>query len=175
MRSPWDDDPKDAIPDPVSDDLDDLADFTSETWQRRAHDLWLQAVRDGDLRAQASALQVAFRGLKDRHDSEAKKAASAGSSGASEQLVREIQVAVLDHAVAGVEEYHRKYRTLCPCCHSQGDKLRIHRFEKWLAEHDGRAADFASWDKRTPYAMSGTLEHSGGLYAADEVSDSKPN
>jgi hypothetical protein len=36
-----------------------------EVWRTRAHELWLDARTCGDLRAQAAALTVAFRGLRD--------------------------------------------------------------------------------------------------------------
>jgi len=57
---------------PVSLDLgnfvDEMPSYQEELncWATRAHELWLSAAKNGDLRGQASALAVAFRGLQQR-------------------------------------------------------------------------------------------------------------
>jgi hypothetical protein len=55
---------------PVSMDLDnfDLPTYAEEcaVWQTRAHELWLTAAANGDVRGQASALTAAFRALSQR-------------------------------------------------------------------------------------------------------------
>ena len=71
---------------PVSSQLQNVDQPTlieeSEVWRCRAHELWLAAAASGDLRAQAAALQVAFRGLESAQkamEAEAQKAAQAAA------------------------------------------------------------------------------------------------
>jgi hypothetical protein len=69
MISPWDE-PIPASPIPVADDLanDEPMSLSEEAavWQSRAHLLWVSAVKDGNLNAQASALSCAFKSLQNR-------------------------------------------------------------------------------------------------------------
>ena len=176
-KSPWDipdDITIDSVPaDPVSDGLADTPsgpETEAETWRRRAHELWSQARADGNVQGQAAAINSALRHLKADVDA-ATKAASNTQGGISEERRREIEIAALDKIVAATEDHRQKHQTLCPCCHSYGDRLRIARFQKWLDEQDGRAADFAAWNARTPYKMSATSEEKGGSYLDDEIND----
>src|SRR5580704_3691255 len=121
-KSPWDILPDENPDDAVADSVPDLPDFTpqsfakeAETWRARAHVLWASARKDGNLQAQAAALNSAFRGLKDQADAdEAAKAASSNQDGISEETRKKIALDTLDGVAAATEDFYRKHRTLCP-------------------------------------------------------------
>jgi hypothetical protein len=175
-NSPWDDSENAILDDPVSGDPADAPsapESESETWRRRAHELWAQAQRDGNVAGQAAAINSALRHLK--ADAEAATKANANvQGGISEETRKQIQRDALDGAVRAFSEHQQKHRMLCPACHGQGDRLRIRRFEKWLDEQGTKVA-FDDWNVKTPYAMSGTLEEKAGFYLDDEVSTSNTN
>ena len=144
-------------------------DFATESavWRTRAHELWLDARADRDLRAQASAIQAALRGLEHWRNAIEEESRKKEASKEDGQHIASIES--FDEIVRKVRNYREQDQAVCPTCRGFGDRERIRQFKDWLrAQGQQSENSFKEWSESTPKHFSGMLP---GVKKDDENTD----